>query len=106
MFRFHHNISSEGEEVFNRQLDQIPMWRTEGVQQKKSVGGKYVRTRVLTFSKENLCQMFFTQPSMISDSHQIGQWLLVSMATVSECEKLSKNDCSHFASKALMQSVT
>lgn len=36
MFKFHHYINSEGEEVFNRQLDQILMWRTWRVQQKSS----------------------------------------------------------------------
>lgn len=51
-------------------------------------------------------QTSFTQPTLISSSHQCGEWLLVSMVTVSEWERMSKNDCSHFASKALMQWLT
>lgn len=47
-------------------------------------------------------QMSFTQPTLISSSHQIGEWLLVSMVTVSEWERMSKYDCGHFASKTLM----
>lgn len=50
--------------------------------------------------------MCFTQLLLTSDSHHSGHWLLVSMVIVIECERMSKNDSSHIAWKALMQLLT
>lgn len=91
-FKFNHYISTEGEEVFNRHP-------------KKD---KSKRHNFLSISQHELCQweklgrMYFTQLSLTSVSHHSGLWFLVSMVIVIECERMSKNDSSHIAWKALM----
>lgn len=54
--------------------------------------------------RHKLCHMSFTWASLIYDSHEIGQRLLVSMVTVRECERMLKNDWGD--RKAVMQSLT
>lgn len=65
-----------------------------------------VMTRALTLNEETPWQVSYTQPSSISDSSKIGRCRLVSMVTASERERMSKNHWSHFALKAVMQSLT
>lgn len=112
-FNFHHYVSAGGEEVFSRQpgsntrvgsrAEKANQW------QKKKKKSYYFMTctRSSDFQQRMSCaRWLFTQPSPVSDSYQFGHWLPVAMATVSGCEMMSKNDCSRFASKALMQLLT